>query len=334
MASDELLTARALFKTYEVRHGFGRAKQVRAVDRVDLDVRRGETHALVGESGCGKSTLARLLLLAEKPTAGTIHFKGRDLLSLNSAGRRWYRAQVQIVMQDPYTAMNPRQRVESIVGEPLEVNTNRSAKERRLLIHEILELVGLNSRAARNFPHEFSGGQRQRIALARALVLRPAMVVLDEPVSSLDVSIRAQILNLLADTQRELQLTYLLISHDLAVVRHVATRTSVMYLGKIVELGETETLFQAPRHPYTKALLDAVPVLSGRGRRVILSGEPGSAIALPSGCAFHPRCPLAIDRCSHEEPPLLAVDGHSQVACHLDSERHQLSPKRVKSGDQ
>ncbi len=319
LASQELVRVSDLSKHYLSRAGLfaGGGKKVRAVDGVSFTIQKNQVFALVGESGCGKSTLARLLLSLEKPTSGSICFDGRDLASLGSRDRRWYRSSVQLVMQDPFSSLNPRLRVESIVGEPLEVNRRASARERRRLIDEMLEFVGLDSSSRRLFPHEFSGGQRQRIALARALILRPQMVVLDEPVSSLDVSIRAQILNLLEDIRLKFGLSYLLISHDLAVVRHVADVTAVMYLGRIVEIGPTESLFLSPKHPYTRALLDAVPdPFRNRAVRKLV-GEPGSAIETSTGCRFHPRCPLAVEQCREQEPELLPVAGEHFSACYM-----------------
>ena len=291
---------------------------VQAVDGVSFSVAKGQTLGVVGESGCGKTTTAKLVLGLEEPTGGSIRFEGRDLQELDPAGRRHYRKSVQAVFQDPYASLNPRMRVDAIIAEPLVTNEKLSGAEVRGRVLHLLDLVGLPARAAALFPHEFSGGQRQRIAIARALALSPKLVVLDEPVSALDVSIRAQILNLLRDLQTELGLSYLFIAHDLAAVAHMSQTIVVMYLGKIVESGDARTLARAPKHPYTEALFSAALPSHPDERReeIILSGEVPSPLNPPSGCRFHPRCPHAMARCAGEEPMLRDVYSHL-VACHL-----------------
>jgi oligopeptide/dipeptide ABC transporter ATP-binding protein len=291
---------------------------VRAVDGISFQIEPGKTLGVVGESGCGKTTTAKLVLGLEEPTGGHIRFEGRDLQTLDAAGRRAYRRSVQAVFQDPYASLNPRMRVGQIIAEPLTTNENLPASAVQERVAELLDLVGLPARAADLFPHEFSGGQRQRIAIARALVLSPKLVVLDEPVSALDVSIRAQILNLLRDLQSRLGLSYLFIAHDLAAVAHMSHTIIVMYLGKIVESGPARPIALAPKHPYTEALFSAALPSHPDERRdeVILSGEVPSPLNPPSGCRFHPRCPHAMERCGEEEP-LLTDFGGRRVACHL-----------------
>jgi len=293
---------------------------VRAVDDVSFRIGSGETFSMVGESGCGKSTTARLLLQLERPTAGGIYFQGQDLTRLDENGLSAYRAAVQAVFQDPWSSLNPRMRAGDSIAEPLVLNTTLSRHERAGRVAELLAAVGLDSAIAGNFPHEFSGGQRQRIAVARALALNPRLIVLDEPVSALDVSIRAQIMNLLKDLQGRFGMSYMLIAHNLATVRYLSHRVAVMYLGQIVEEAGTSTLFTAPRHPYTRALISAaLPVRPNSGQeRIVLPGEVPSPTAPPSGCRFHTRCPVAFERCPVEVPRLreVGVAGH-RVACHL-----------------
>ena len=318
--SGALLEAEALTKHFPVRRGLlGRtAGVVRAVDSVSFTVDTGRTLGLVGESGCGKTTTSRMILNVESPTSGAIRFDGAPLAGLDRAGLRRYRRAVQAVFQDPHASLDPRMRVGAIVGEPLVINERPNAATLRRRVLELLDLVGLPARAAELFPHEFSGGQRQRIAIARALALSPKLVVLDEPVSALDVSIRAQILNLLRDLQRRLGVAYLFIAHDLAAVAHMSHAIAVMYLGKIVELGAAADVALRPKHPYTQALFSAALPLTPRERRdeIILSGEIPSPMAPPPGCRFHTRCPQVMDRCRTEAPPLATESGRL-VACHL-----------------
>ncbi|HKQ65455.1 MAG TPA: dipeptide ABC transporter ATP-binding protein [Methylomirabilota bacterium] len=318
--STALLEAQALTKHFPVRRGvLGRhAGLVRAVDSVSFTIEPGKTLGLVGESGCGKTTTSRMILNVEPPTSGTIRFEGAALSGLDRGGLSRYRRAVQAVFQDPYASLDPRMRVGTIVGEPLVINERPASSALRRRVLELLDLVGLPERAAELFPHEFSGGQRQRIAIARALALSPKLVVLDEPVSALDVSIRAQILNLLRDLQRRLGVAYLFIAHDLAAVAHMSHTIAVMYLGKIVELGAAAEVALSPKHPYTQALFSAALPLDPGERReeIILSGEIPSPLAPPPGCRFHTRCPHVMDRCRSDEPAL-APQGARLVACHL-----------------
>jgi oligopeptide/dipeptide ABC transporter ATP-binding protein len=317
-----VLQANDLTKHFRARRGFfgGERGVVRAVDGISFAIDPGRTLGVVGESGCGKTTTAKLVLGLEEPSGGSILFAGRDLAGLDTAGRRDYRRSVQAVFQDPYASLNPRMRISAIIAEPLVTNETVEPVELKRRVSELLDLVGLPERSADLFPHEFSGGQRQRIAIARALVLSPRLVVLDEPVSALDVSIRAQILNLLRDLQDRLGLSYLFIAHDLAAVAHMSHEIVVMYLGKIVESGQAKTIARDAKHPYTKALFSAALPShpDERHEEVPLSGEVPSPISPPSGCHFHPRCPHAMARCSREEPQLAEVEGRL-VACHLFS---------------
>ncbi|MFN0186113.1 MAG: ABC transporter ATP-binding protein [Aquabacterium sp.] len=300
------------------KHFRTRAGIVKAVDGVDFEVAEGETYALVGESGCGKTTIAKLVLLLERPSAGSIRFDGQELTDLRGAALHGFRRQMQAVFQDPYASLNPRLTVRTIVGEPILAHERVSAAELDRRVAEVLDVVGLPAGAARLYPHEFSGGQRQRIAIARALALRPRCIVLDEPISALDVSIRAQILNLLADIQQQFRLTYLIIAHDLALVEHFSNRVGVMYLGHLVERGATADVFAQPAHPYTQALLASVPRPDPDHRPAVdaIRGEIGSAMAPPPGCAFHPRCPHAMPLCAQQAPAWRAL-GPQAVACHL-----------------
>jgi oligopeptide/dipeptide ABC transporter ATP-binding protein len=315
-----LLEAIDLAKHFPVRRGvFGRTHgAVRAVDGISFAIEKGRTLGVVGESGCGKTTTAKLVLGLEEPTGGTLRFQGDDVGALDAAGRRRYRRGIQAVFQDPYASLNPRMRVGEIIMEPLLTHERPGTAETRKRLERLLELVGLPAKAMALFPHEFSGGQRQRIAIARSLSLSPSLVVLDEPVSALDVSIRAQILNLLRDLQSELGLSYLFIAHDLAAVAHMSHTIAVMYLGRVVELGDATTVATASRHPYTRALFAAaLPSHPDEKREeIVLAGEVPSPLNPPSGCHFHPRCPSVMERCRGEEPKLRTIDG-IRVACHL-----------------
>jgi oligopeptide transport system ATP-binding protein len=318
-----LISARGLKKHFRTGGGlFRKAGTIRAVDGVDLDIARGETFALVGESGCGKSTLARLLLRLIEPTAGDVIFDGANLTALPLEDVRKARRHMQIVFQDPFSSLNPRMTVGDLVAEPLKVHGLASGAALKKQVGELLSRVGLLPEHAGRYPHEFSGGQRQRIGIARALACGPKLLVGDEPVSALDVSIRAQIINLLEDLKDEFGLTILLVSHDLAVVRHTADRVAVMYLGQIVELAPVEDLYRAPAHPYTRALMAAIPAPDPKSRRErpLLEGDPPSPANPPAGCRFHTRCPFVIDRCRQEQPGLVSHDGSHKVACHRAAE--------------
>ena len=319
-----LLEVRNLVKHFRVAGGFfgGRSGLIRAVDGVSFELRRGETLGLVGESGCGKTTTGRCILQLERPTSGEVIFEGRDLTKLGEDELRAVRRKVQVIFQDPYSSLNPRMTVGQIIAEPLAVHgivTERKSRAQR--VREILTHVGLLPQHAHRYPHQLSGGQRQRVGIARALAVEPALIICDEPVSALDVSIQAQIINLLEDLQAEFGLTYLFVAHDLSVVRHISDRVAVMYLGKIVEITDRKSLYDAPLHPYTKALLSAVPipdpVLEARRERVVLGGEVPSPLNPPPGCVFHPRCPIAIERCRQEVPELREIRAGHRAACIL-----------------
>ncbi|MFW8566673.1 ABC transporter ATP-binding protein [Orrella sp. 11846] len=289
---------------------------LRAVDGVSFTLNQGETLALVGESGCGKSTVARMLAGLYPLTRGSIRFEGQELSSMNSAQQLALRKRLQMIFQDPYASLNPRWRVSRIIAEPLQTHTNLSKEAQQTRVAELLEQVGLSADDRHRYPHQFSGGQRQRISIARALALNPDFIVCDEPTSALDVSVQAQVLNLMKDLQRELGLSYLFISHNLAVVHHVADRVGVMYLGRIVEVASRDDIFSQPLHPYTQMLLGAIPDMSGSGeKRIPVAGEVPNPLNPPSGCTFHPRCPLADERCRQESPKLRMVH-NTQVACH------------------
>ena len=321
--SEVLIEAVHLARHYDVRRGLFASKvTLKAVADASFSVTAGRTLAIVGESGCGKSTLARLLTMIEPPTAGRLTVTGADVSDGNPATIRALRQTVQIVFQNPYGSLNPRQKIGAALEEPLAITTNLPAAERRARASDMLAKVGLRPEHYHRYPHMFSGGQRQRIAIARALMPRPRVLVLDEPVSALDISIRAQVLNLLADLKAEFGLTYVIISHDLSVVRHVADDLMIMYLGRVVEKGPSAEIFSRPRHPYTQALLSATPVADPKAKRnrIRLTGELPSPIAPPPGCAFHPRCRFANDRCRIEPPAMLPTAGSVTVACHAVAE--------------
>ena len=315
-----VVQADALHRIYPISRGFLRASdRLQAVGGVSFSLQAGRTLAIVGESGCGKSTLARMVSLIEPPTSGTLHIGGVDAVAASGAERHALRQQVQLVFQNPYGSLNPRKRIGQILQAPLEINTTLTAPERAERALSMLALVGLREEHYERYPHMFSGGQRQRIAIARALMLKPALVVADEPVSALDVSIQAQILNLLSDLQRDLGLAYLFISHDLSVVRHVADETMVMYLGSVAEQGDTDTLFNAAHHPYTQALLSAIPlpdpVAQRKREKIILTGDLPSPLAPPPGCPFASRCPIRTDPCERSRPVLTASGPGISTAC-------------------
>lgn len=322
-----LLEVRNMQKYFPVRRGVLRrvVAHVKAVDGVSFFIREGETLGLVGESGCGKTTAGRVILRLLEPTSGEIIFhrdgKGIDIAKLSNRAMKPLRREMQIIFQDPYSSLNPRMTIGDIIGEPLVVHRVGTAAEREARVKELLEAVGLNPQYVKRYPHEFSGGQRQRIGIARALALGPKLIICDEPVSALDVSIQAQVLNLLEDLQKEFGLTYLFIAHDLSVVRHISSRVAVMYLGKIVEMAETEELFRNPKHPYTEALLSAVPVPDPayQRERIILKGDVPSPVNPPSGCYFHPRCSYAQPVCKEQEPPFVDIGGEHFAGCHLST---------------
>jgi oligopeptide transport system ATP-binding protein len=318
-----ILRVENLKKYFPIRRGvFQRhVGDVKAVDGVSFDVYRGETLGLVGESGCGKTTTGRTIIRLYEPTGGHVHFQGADLAAVRGAPLRQMRRKMQMVFQDPYASLSPRMSVLGIVGEPMEVHRVASGKEKKDRVAELLELVGLDPAFMNRYPHEFSGGQRQRIGLARSLALNPDLIICDEPISALDVSIQAQVVNLLEDLQAKLGLTYIFIAHDLSMVRHISNRVAVMYLGKIAELTDRDTLYSNPLHPYTQALLSAVPVpdpfIEEKRQRIILEGDLPSPANPPQGCNFNTRCPVAIDTCFEVEPEFIEVAPEHSCACHL-----------------
>jgi len=327
MAKQELLRVEGLKQYFPIKGGIlGRTvNHVKAVDDISFKVYAGETVSIVGESGCGKSTTGRAILRLEEPTEGNVYFENVDLTSLSKKEMRKQRKDLQIIFQDPYASINPRQTVADILNEAMTIQNSVPANKRRKRIIELLETVGLNEYQADRYPHEFSGGQRQRIGIARALAVDPKMIICDEAVSALDVSIQAQVLNLLEELQEEFNLTYLFISHDLGVVRHISDRVIVMYLGKIVEIGDREAIFENPSHPYTKALLSAIPVPDPTHEKthIALKGDVPSPIDPPTGCRFHTRCPFAQDKCKIDEPLLQThqtMEGEHQAACHFIEE--------------
>ena len=329
--ADVVLKADNLVKHYPIRGGVLRTVtgQVRAVDGVSFELHRGETLGIVGESGCGKSTLGRVLMRLEEPTSGSVNFDGVDMYAQSGSAMRKLRRDIQIVFQDPYTSLNPRKTVGDIIGEPFEIHPDAVPKGgRKRAVQELLELVGLNPEHINRYPHQFSGGQRQRIGIARGIALRPKVLICDEPVSALDVSVQAQVINLMEKLQDELGLSYLFIAHDLSVVRHISDRVGVMYLGRMVELGTEEEIYQRPTHPYTQALLSAVPVpdptMRGKREQIVLTGDVPSPANPPSGCRFHTRCFKAQERCSVDDPELMDRPdglGAHRSACHFAEPR-------------
>ena len=318
LMSNEILSVKNISKIYESSGGgFGRKNKVSALDGVSFNLAQGETLGIVGESGCGKSTLGRIISRLDSPTSGEIIYKGNDIAKKSLAAMRPLRKEIQFIFQDPYASLNPRRQIGAIIEEPMRIH-GVSKDERRARAHELLEKVGLDKNSYEKYPHEFSGGQRQRVVIARALTLKPELIIADEPVSALDVSIQAQVLNLFKELQDEMKLTYVFVAHDLGVVRHISDRIAVMYLGKIVELGTVEEIYNNPQHPYTKALLSANPRIdqSAQSTRQILTGDIPSPLNRPSGCSFHTRCPIAVAECSTREPELRRI-GAVDVACNL-----------------
>ncbi len=338
MSPDDLLVVNDVKKYFPITRGIIFQKQiaaVQAVDGVSFSVKRGETLGIVGESGCGKSTLARCLVRLLDVTEGEIQFDGRDITRLSRLAMRPMRREMTMIFQDPYASLNPRKRVGFIIGEPLEVHGLGTAAEIKRRVQELLEVVGLNPEHYNRFPHEFSGGQRQRIGVARALAVNPKLIVCDEPVSALDVSVQAQILNLLKDLQDDFGLTYIFIAHDLNVVRHISDRVLVMYLGKVVEVASRDVLYNEPKHPYTGALLSAVPIPNpemGRNRKpIVLEGDVPSPVNPPSACRFHPRCPRFVEgHCDVEEPQLFPFGNEQVAACHYPLERWPMGPDEMR----
>ncbi|AGH95617.1 ABC transporter ATP-binding protein [Pseudobdellovibrio exovorus] len=323
--SDFILEARGIKKYFPIKKGFFMREvgQVKAVEEINLSVRRGETLGLVGESGCGKSTLGRTLIRLYEPTAGSIKFDGSDFLNLKGGELRQKRRDIQMIFQDPYASLDSRMTVGQIIEQPFKIHGLLGPAEREIRVKQLLELVGLKASHVNRYPHEFSGGQRQRISIARAVALNPKLIICDEPVSALDVSIQAQVLNLLKDLQERLNLTYIFISHDLSVIEHVCDRIAVMYLGKIVEMASRDELFKNPQHPYTRALMSSIPSI-GMGKKKmskILTGEIPSPINPPSGCTFHPRCAYKVAKCSEVVPEFEAIAPEHFKACHVDLDK-------------
>jgi len=332
-SAEPLVRVSHISKHFPLRSSFLpllRGPVVRAVDDLSFDIYRGETLGLVGESGCGKSTLGRLILRLYEPTTGSIQFEDNDVTSLRASELRKLRTRMQIVFQDSYSSLNPRHRVGQIIREPMQVHTDMTPSQMRERTAELLQLVGLRKNHEERFPHEFSGGQRQRINIARALALYPQFVVCDEPISALDVSIQAQVVNLLQDLQRKLGITYLFVAHDLSMVQHISDRIAVMYLGKMMELAETEDLFRDPRHPYTQSLISAIPIPNPRRererRRIVLEGEVPSPVNPPSGCVFHTRCPLAQEVCRQQVPEYREIEPGHFAACHFADQAVNIDP--------
>jgi oligopeptide transport system ATP-binding protein len=342
VTGDELLVVDDVKKYFPITRGVVFQKEVasvKAVDGVSFSVKPGETLGIVGESGCGKSTLARCVMKLLETTAGSITFEGRDITKLSRAAMRPIRREMTMIFQDPYASLNPRKRVGFIIGEPLEVHGLGSSSEIKKRVQELLEVVGLNPEHYNRFPHEFSGGQRQRIGVARALAVNPKLIVCDEPVSALDVSVQAQILNLLKDLQDDFGLTYIFIAHDLNVVRHISDRVMVMYLGKVAEVASRDVLYKEPKHPYTGALLSAVPIANpdlGRKREpIVLEGDVPSPVNPPSGCNFHPRCPRFVEgHCDVEDPPLYSFGSGHVAACHYALERWPMDAAEMRRPSQ
>ena len=325
--SETVLEVKNLSKYFPIRGGVMRrvVGHVKAVDQVSFSVKKGETFGLVGESGCGKSTTGRTILRLLEPTSGQVLFEGQDIAHLSRQAMRRVRRDLQMVFQDPFASLTPTMTVGELIEEPMKVHGLYTKTERREKVREMMETVGLDLAYIQRYPHEFSGGQRQRIGIARALSLRPKLIIADEPVSALDVSIQSQILNLMEDLQDQFGLTYIFIAHDLSVVKHISDRVGVMYLGRMVEIAPKRELYDHPAHPYTQALLSAVPVPNPRHKRerIVLSGNVPSPANPPSGCAFHPRCPKAFDRCREERPEMIHLGGEHYVACHLFEESAQ-----------
>ena len=318
MVMENLIEIKNLFVEYKTKNGIlSQDKIIHAVNNVNLDIHKGEILAIAGESGCGKSTLARAILQLERVKSGEIFFKSKNILKLSKDELKSFRCQAQMIFQNPYASLNPKMKIFDILKEPLEINTKFSRKEISDIVKEKIKLVGLDESCLKLFPHEFSGGQRQRIAIARALIINPEFILADEPVSALDVSIQAQVINLLKELKEKYNLTFLLITHDMSVIRYLADRIAVMYLGEIVEIGKTEDIFNSPLHPYTKALLSSVPEINKTNKKVILKGDLPSPADLPQGCKFHTRCPYVMEKCKHSIPQ--ETGANHKVKCFLFS---------------